>query len=131
MHRCSSRSETRLRRPPRERLSALVREAVAGALAKSQPRSRVAPGYLSAAEMAQFLGVGGRTLARWIAEAGLPCYRVVGRLLFRQGEVERWVRKLGRRNGRGRKDLAVQAEPAYNAGGREHGAGAAGEESEP
>jgi len=61
-------------------------------------------GYLSLPQAARYLGgVSTATVRRWITGHGLPHYHITGcggergKLLFRQGELDRWMRRF--RNG--------------------------------
>jgi len=61
-------------------------------------------GYLSLVQAARYLGaVSTATVRRWIKGHGLPHYHITGcggergKLLFRQGELDRWMRRF--RNG--------------------------------
>ncbi len=55
-------------------------------------------GFISLAQAAQYLAVSSRTVRRWVEVGGLPHYyvRLEGRkrgvLLFRRGEIDRWLR---------------------------------------
>jgi len=55
-------------------------------------------GYLTADQVSEAFGVSRKTIARWIEVHGLPHYYVAagggsrGRLYFRKGEIQRWMR---------------------------------------
>ena len=56
-------------------------------------------GYLTLAQAAHYLAVSKATVRRWIKNLGLPHYYLPGgggqrgKLLFRKGEVDRWMRR--------------------------------------
>ena len=56
-------------------------------------------GYMTLRQAAEYLGVSAATVRRWIKGLALPCYHVPGaggrrgKLLFRRGELDRWMRR--------------------------------------
>ena len=50
-------------------------------------------------ECAEYLGVSERTIYRWTWKEGLPSYKIVGFLKFKQNELDKWL--LERKNKRG------------------------------
>ena len=55
--------------------------------------SRQPERYLNKREIAEYLGVGVRTVERYHAE-GLPRYQLPGRNLYRASEVDTWLHSL-------------------------------------
>ena len=48
--------------------------------------------WLSVEEIAHYLGVSNDTVYRWIDKQGMPGHRVGRRWMFKQDEVDSWVR---------------------------------------
>lgn len=48
--------------------------------------------YLTVAELAQKIGIGERTLRRWLAETDIPHRRVDGVIRFVFAEVDEWMK---------------------------------------
>jgi excisionase family DNA binding protein len=63
----------------------------------------VVVGYMTLPQTGEYLGVSTATVRRWIKKLALPHYHVPGaggkrgKLLFRRGELDRWMRRF--RNG--------------------------------
>jgi len=48
---------------------------------------------MTVAEVADHIRCAEKSIRRWMAERGLPHYRIGGKLLFRTTEVDAWVRR--------------------------------------
>ena len=49
--------------------------------------------WMTVAEVADHIRCAEKSIRRWMAERGLPHYRIGGKLLFRTTEVDAWVRR--------------------------------------
>jgi excisionase family DNA binding protein len=67
---------------------------------------------VTAAELAEILGFSAATIVDWAERDELPCFKIGGRLRFRESEVEAWLEQRRGRGARGDVSPAPSAVPA-------------------